>query len=155
MERRKNRMEVGSTLIEFAITASIFLFILFAIIEFSLLYWANLSMQHAVREGARYAITGQTANGLDRRESVIQHIREQSMGMYDRVSPKIVTTIDGIPYVNPDPSRPPAGIFGSSGNVIVLQLDCTWSLLTPIFKPLFTDGKHRFSVAATMRNESF
>jgi hypothetical protein len=37
----------------------------------------------------------------------------------------------------------------------VLRLDCSWPVLTPMLRPFFSDGKYRFSVAATMRNEAF
>ena len=55
------------------------------------MFWVNLTMQYAVREGARYSITGQS--GLDpatlnkqRYLAVIQRIKDSSMGLYPVVS---------------------------------------------------------------------
>lgn len=136
-----------------ALTAIAFFTLMFGILEFGILYWVNLTMQHAVREGARYAITGQAnvGNSGQRYLAVIQQIKNQSMGLYDLVSPTIV--VNGAEYG--DPSTYNAGMFGAPGDVIVLQLNCSWPLLTPIFEPYFSGGKYRFSVAATMRNEQF
>lgn len=54
-----NIKEKGAALVEFALTAWLFFIVLFGIIEFSYLWWVNLTMQHAMREGARYAaVTG-------------------------------------------------------------------------------------------------
>jgi len=44
---------------------------------------------------------------------------------------------------------------GRAGELVWLQLDCTWPVTTPLVSTLFTDGKYRFKVAATMRNEFF
>lgn len=159
--KRLRDREQGATIIEFALTAIFFFFIVFAIFEFSLLYWVNLTMQHAVREGARYAVTGRKdldpgdpddpTYQLQRYKAVIQQIKNQSMGLYNKVHPTIV--VNGVEYG--DPENYPAGMFGNPGEVIVLQLNCSWPLLTPMFQPYLNGGDYRFSVAATMRNEGF
>lgn len=148
-------------MVEFALTVMIFFFIVFAIFEFSLLYWVNLTMQHAVREGARYAVTGRDNLDpgdpddpdyqLQRYKAVIQQVKNQSMGLYDHVAPTIV--VNGVEYGDPDSY--PTGMFGTPGAVVVLQINCSWPLLTPLFQPYFNGGVYRFSVAATMRNEGF
>ena len=51
---RKN--ERGTTLLEFAIVATIFFTSLFAVIEFGRLYWTHSALKDAARRGARYAI---------------------------------------------------------------------------------------------------
>lgn len=160
INRLKDRQR-GATVIEFALTAMLFFFIVFAIFEFSLLYWVNLTMQHAVREGARYAITGRSdldpgdpddpEYQLQRYKAVIQQIKNQSMGLYDQVKPTIV--VNGVEYGNPENYN--ASMFGNPGDIIVLQLNCSWPLLTPLIQPYFPAGDYHFSVAATMRNEGF
>ena len=133
----------------------VFLLIFLALVEFGIMYFSNLSMQYAVREGARYAITGQSnldpkAGNQQRYAAVIQSIRDNSMGMYDKVTP--VISVNGKTYNSSQFSN---GMFGAPGDIIVLQLDCNWVLVTPMLAALFTDGKYHFVVAATMRNEYF
>ncbi len=91
----KKGLEKGATMVEFALLAPLLFFLMFIIIELSLMFWVNLTMQYAVREGARYSVTGQS--NLDpatvnqqRYLAVIQKIKDSSMGLYDRVNPTIV-----------------------------------------------------------------
>lgn len=74
------------------------------------------------------------------------------MGLYERVDPAISLN-HGTPMR--DPARFSPGMFGGPGDIMVLQLDCNWPIVTPLLQPFFTDGKYHFSVAATMRNEEF
>src|SRR5690606_28297169 len=55
--RRRQR---GVAAVEFGLVALLFFTVLFSIIDWSYLFFANLSMQHAVREGARYAVVGRS-----------------------------------------------------------------------------------------------
>lgn len=81
------------------------------------------------------------------------------MGLYSLVSP--VISVNGV-------SRAPSGydnnMFGGSGAIVVLQLDCTWPVVTPAWRLMALlnpsassnpPGQYAFSVATTMRNESF
>jgi Flp pilus assembly protein TadG len=54
--RASRRNERGAALVEFAIVASIFLTVLFGILEFGRLFWTHNALKDAVRRGARYAI---------------------------------------------------------------------------------------------------
>ena len=80
---------------------------------------------------------------------VIEKIKESSMGLYDRVQPRI----NGIGYG--DTEKYNDGMFGTAGQIFVLRLDCSWPVLTPLLQPFFDNGTYRFTVAATMRNEAF
>lgn len=141
----------GTTIVEFAIIAPVFLLLMIGVIELSMVYFANLTMQHAVREGARYAVTGQNnldpnASNQQRYQAVIQKIKDSSMGMYDKVAP--VISVNNVSGSN-------SGMFGNPGDIVVISLDCNWPLVTPMMAAFFTSGKAHFVVAATMRNESF
>jgi Flp pilus assembly protein TadG len=48
------RKASGAATVEFALVAAVVFTLLFGIIDFSYIFWGTLSMQHAVREGARY-----------------------------------------------------------------------------------------------------
>ena len=49
----------GQTMVEFALVAPLFLLLVFGVIEFGLLLHSYITMQHAVDEAARYAVTGE------------------------------------------------------------------------------------------------
>jgi Flp pilus assembly protein TadG len=51
-----NTGEKGSTLVEFAIGASVFLLVMFAIIEFGRALWVHNALADAARRAARYAV---------------------------------------------------------------------------------------------------
>lgn len=143
----------GASAVEFAIVAPLLFFLIFAVIDLCVLFWVNITMQYAVREGTRYAITGRSDLGPQdnpqRHLAVIEKIRESSMGLFDRVSPQI----NGIGHGTPE--RYNAGMFGTPGQISVVRLEGTWPLMTPLLQPFFEDGKYKFSVAATMRNEEY
>lgn len=150
------RRQRGSAVVEMAIIAPIAFLLLIGVIEYSLIFYTTLAMQYAVREGARYAITGRTdmdpaTSNQQRYLAVIQQIRNNSMGMYDSVSP--VISVNNTTYASS--SAYSATMFGSAGDIVVLRLDCTWKLATPLIAALFPNGQYKFSVAATMQNEAF
>jgi Flp pilus assembly pilin Flp len=154
MSRPQRNKERGASAVEFAIIAPLLFFLLLAVVDVCGMFWANLTMQYAVREGARYAVTGRT--DLDpnptndkRYRAVIEAIKENSMGLFDQVQPRI----NNIQYG--DPTKYNDAMFGKAGEIFVLRIDCSWPLMTPLLRPFFTDGKYEFSVAATMRNEAF
>jgi hypothetical protein len=179
-----NRNEKGTSVVEFSIIAILFFTILFSIIDFSLMGWANLTMQHAVREGTRYTITGRDdlsgtidlddpdtrymAN--DRFRAMVQKIKYNSMGIFDYVlDPGDITIeyVDGSDvkkmyhYDGGTPSDPSDDeaweVFypGEPDDLIVVKLNCTWPVLTPLIRPFFSDGEYNFTVASTMKNELF
>lgn len=160
----KKKMEKGAAMVEFALLAPLLFFLLFIIIELGLMFWVNLTMQYAVREGARYSVTGQS--NLDpatvnqqRYLAVIQKIKDSSMGLYDRINPTIVVN-----KIAQTPGTYSNTMFGTPEQNIVLQLNCTWPVVTPAWRLMAllnpstqssSSGSYAFSVAATMRNEAF
>ncbi|MCA1630712.1 MAG: pilus assembly protein [Acidobacteria bacterium] len=58
-QARKNRRggERGAALVEFAIAATVFLTVMFGVIEFGLVLWTHNALTDAARRGARYAVT--------------------------------------------------------------------------------------------------
>lgn len=105
--RRRQR---GAVLLEFALAAPILLLLVFAALEFGLLCWVRLTMQHAVQEGAH-----------GDRATLLARVSEQSMGLYERLQAQ--------------PSLLPA-----PGGHALLRIDCVWPVSTPLLAPLFPDG---------------
>ena len=57
--------EKGSTLVEYAIGATVFLMAVFAVLEFGRALWAHNALTDAARQGARYAALHQSNGGED------------------------------------------------------------------------------------------
>jgi hypothetical protein len=149
----------GQTTVEFALTVVVLLAFLFALVDFAVMFYVNLTMQHAVREGARYAITGQGGqNGNLRRSALIDKIKESSNGLYEKnanplKSPtvSVVAPASTAPFDNYTGS--PVDDTGKPGEIIMVSLAYSWPLLTPVLRGVFPDGRYDFVVRATMRNE--
>jgi Flp pilus assembly protein TadG len=157
------RRQHGAAVVEFALVSAVYLFLILLVIEFGLLFWIDLTMQHAVREGARYAITGQSnldpnVSNQQRYLAVIEKMKEQSMGHWDSVHPQISITRGGSTQTYPNQGSYSTGMFGAPGEVVVIRVDCTWPIMPPL-KTLLgattSQSDYHFSVAATMRNEAF
>jgi len=155
MKNKQIHRQTGATLVEMAIVGPVFLLILLSLIELSMMFFATLSMQYAVREGARYAITGQSnldpaSSNQQRYTAIITDIVNNSMGMYTKLTP--VISVNGTSYAA---SAYSSGMFGVAGSINVLRLDCYWVVTTPLLSSFFSGGKYHFAVAATVRNEYF
>lgn len=155
INKTKFRRQSGATIVEMAIVAPVVLLVLLSLLELSLMFFSTLTMQYAVREGARYAVTGQ--NNLDpaaanqqRYPAVIQKIKNNSMGFYDKLGTTI--SVNGVKYTS---TTYGSAMFGAAGDIVVLRLDCDWKVTTPLLAAFFADGKYHFAVATVMRNEFF
>jgi len=151
----------GQTTVEFALTAFILFAVLFALIDFAVMFFVNLTMQHAVREGARYAITGQGGgNGEQRRKALVDKIVACSYGLYEKnanphkepeVSVVPLSLLTGTTFDNY--TGTPVQDTGRPNELIIVKLAYSWPLMTPILAPFFQDGQYSFVVRATMRHE--
>jgi Flp pilus assembly protein TadG len=148
----------GQAIVEFAIAAVLFFSLLFMVMDLGLMFYVKITMQNAVREGARYAITGRTDAGPNQRAAVTTTIINKSNGLYDKhptvltfstvnVQTQALTTLPTAPGVAG------SNTVGTGGQIIVVQLTYSWPLLTPFLRPFFTNGTYTFTVSSTMRNE--
>ncbi|MBD0371394.1 MAG: pilus assembly protein [Pyrinomonadaceae bacterium] len=53
---KEGRPERGTTLLEFAIAATVFLTVMFGVVEFGRCLWTHNALSDAARRGARYAV---------------------------------------------------------------------------------------------------
>ena len=61
----------GSTLVEFAIGATVFLMSMFAVLEFGRALWVHNALADAARRGARYAVLHSSADAAQVRNVVV------------------------------------------------------------------------------------
>jgi len=82
-----NARERGQALVEFTIVVLVFLLFVFGILDMARLFQSWTDVQHAAREGARYAVTGRTTcsiNGVSystRNECIKRTVWDATTGM--------------------------------------------------------------------------
>lgn len=150
----------GQTLVEFALVAVLFFTVTFAVVDLAIMLYVNLTMQHAVRTATRYAVTGQRIPGNDKRQSLIQKIKDNSCGLYDKnanetKAPTICVLTPSEVTSTSNTGTVATGDPGGRDDVIMVSLTYAWPLLTPLLKPFFPQGRYTFTVRSTMKNEPF
>jgi Flp pilus assembly protein TadG len=165
MPRIRLRSQRGTTVVEFALVAVIFFTLFFAVMEFGFMFWSNLTMQHAVREGARYAVVGSPPKaGETRCSDVTDYISGKSLGQFERLGSKIgwdvVVPGQAVSYSSPVAcplQNSPDQTFGQAAQIVVISVYCTHKIIMPFIRPFFesTQFNYNFTVRATMRNEAF
>lgn len=159
----------GQAIVEFALVAMVFFVMLFAIMDLAIMLYVNLTMQHAVREGTRLAITGQpgsTATGAQRWDAMKQKIKDSSMGLYDKnLNGQKDPVVSILPHDAPASSPVYANFTGTRAtatdptgkpdDIILVKLTYSWRLITPVLRPFFPNGIYTFTVKSTMKNEHY
>jgi Flp pilus assembly protein TadG len=147
----------GAASVEFALTSLIFLMLFFILIDFSYLFFVNLTLQHAVREGARYAVTGQFdpisgGSAQDRCDAAVAQIKAQSMGYFEHAAAVVV-----FKTVNADGSLStvPANSCAGANQILVITVQGNLPLISPFMRAYFPNGRYAFTVSSTMKTEAF
>jgi len=129
----RNRRRSGNALVESVFTMLPMFALIFAFVDFGLLMFRWCTLQNAVREGCRYAITFQTSGNLGQDASTEAIVQQYAMG--------IVTTTDSpqhifVNYYAPNNLNTPIA-FASGGNVPgnvveVSVQNISWAWLAPL-----------------------
>jgi Flp pilus assembly protein TadG len=86
----------GAALVEFALIAPLFILILLIIFQIGMIGWAKSTLETAVRDAARFAITGAKGTGATREASLIAGIEER-MSIFTR-QPGVPITVTSKVY---------------------------------------------------------
>ena len=122
---KKFKREDGQSMVEFALILPIFLLILCGIIDFGWLFYNQLSLNNACREGARYAVVN-TAENADT-QAIINHIENVTTTVFANDGVDITVT-----YSSPaDPT---------SGDITV-SMEADISFFTPVLSAVL--GKEK------------
>ena len=71
MKRTNKNKERGASLVEFSIAATVFLTVMFSVIEFGRALWTHNALADAARRGARYAVINQQSKMDDVKKIVV------------------------------------------------------------------------------------
>lgn len=122
---KKNKREDGQAMVEFALILPIFLLILCGIIDFGWLFYNQLSLNNACREGARYAVVNTAEDAST--QAIINHIENTTTTVFanDGVDIKIEYS---------SPNDPTAGD-------ITVSMEAEISFFTPVLSTVL--GKEK------------
>jgi len=133
----------GQSMVEFAMVAPLFFLLVFGITDFGLLFFKQETLQYAIREAGRYAVTGQNTSGETRVQSIQDVLIQKAAGIPINRSDIIITS---------------GGVTNSAGGprqMVTVSLQATHTFITPMIGKFFPDGKYTFTVQTTFMNEPF
>jgi hypothetical protein len=171
----------GTELMEFALTAPVFLMAMFGVMEFGAINIVTVLMESGLREAARYGITGAAPDDGDRLAAIKQIIEEATVGLVDmddadvdiRTYPTFGDVGQDEEFVDANDNKfydvgetftdangngtydgAVAGA-GTAGEVVVYRIAYDWPLMVPMLLPILGDGNGKFRIDATIavRNE--
>jgi Flp pilus assembly protein TadG len=128
---RRRRRSGGSALVESVFTILPTFAIIFAFADFGLALFRWNTLQNAVREGCRYAITFQTANGNGQDLSIETVVQQYAFGFVKTTdTPQHIF----VNYYAPTNLTTPIATGGNiPGNVVVVSIqNVSWAWLAPL-----------------------
>jgi Flp pilus assembly protein TadG len=134
----------GAELIEACFVFLGFLGLLFLLLNLCWVVFAKASLQHAVREGCRYAVTGQTSGSLGQLASVRQVVQANAMGFLYAASDYSKINIT---FYRTDTLTPVVGAGSNiGGNLVIISVD--GYTIKPLIPLLISSSPLTFSVRA-------
>jgi len=139
----------GNAITEFAFIIPLFILMMCATVDLARLFYAETTLQNAVRAGGRYAITGNhqpnpqnPGQTLSRVNSIILVAQQAAMGL-DLSNMQISSAVGG------------SGSAGGPGDTVTISLTTNVKLLTPVIANFFNQGQCPLTVRVSFLNEPF
>jgi Flp pilus assembly protein TadG len=173
----RKRENSGAAAAEFAMIAPIFLLVTFAILETSMVFFANMILDNAVMDSGRLIRTGQAQNGnmtqADFRSAVCDQVKIMLSCDPDKLLVDVRSfanfsasafppALDAAGNLNPNLNAyQPGGSSDVAGSSIVLvRVFYKWQLYTPLFAQYFENmgkgsGMRLIAFSTAFKNEPF
>jgi Flp pilus assembly protein TadG len=144
----------GTTdLVEFSLVLPMFLLLMFALIDLGRYYWIRETVENAIRQAGRYAVTGQSIAGKTRVQSITQ-VAQNSMAGLSSLNTTTIT-VSSSP-VGQSPTGGTSGFAGYGGENVTINIQTALGFFTPGIARYFgPNGSNTLSETVTFRNESF
>jgi len=136
--------------VEAAVITPLLLLITFSIVDFGALFYVYLALENGVSTATRYAVTGNAMTGpsgpMNRVDTIKAAMRgaTPTLNIPDNAFSFSHMAVGGTSFI---------GGVGGPGEIEKVTVDYTWTVLTPVLRPFFTNGQIRFVVESTMKNE--
>ena len=133
----------GNSIIEAALIMPILMMVTFGIVDFGILFYKHLALENAVSQAVRYGITGNTAGGMSRQDSMKAVLRAAAPTLNIQDSDITFSRLAGGNWVNG---------LGGPGDVERLSINYTHQvlILAPFFRP---SGQIVLHAESAMKNE--
>jgi Flp pilus assembly protein TadG len=127
-------MRKGSELLEFGLVITPMLGFAFLIIDLAWAVFTRSTLQYAVREGVRYAVTSQTMTGMGQKDSIKTVVQQSALGLlahqqgFDKIQ---------IRFYTPDTFTDISNNVGanSGGNLVEVAVEgFSWLPLLPLLR---------------------
>ena len=144
----------GSNLIEAAIVTPLLLVLTLGLVDFASMFYVYLALENGVSEATRFAITGNDMDDPNNpgtplgREAGIRLAMQEATPVID-----VSTATFTFTHMTPG-STSWSGGAGGPGDIGRVTVEYTWTPLTPIIRPLLTNGEMTVRVESAMKNES-
>ncbi len=138
----------GQSLVEFALVAPLFFLLVFGITDFGRLFFTQETLQFALREAGRYAVTGRHmtvgTNTISRVDSIRSIAQQYAVGLLS--DPSAIQISSGTT----------TNFAGGPGQTVVVSLTTNLRLITPLIGNFFgPNGEYVFTVSTAFKNEPF
>ncbi len=146
---RHDRSKRGQAVVEFSFAVVLLFMLTFGIVEFSHLFYTELTLQHALREAGRYAVTGQgyTTNPNDRLTAIQNKFCQKLIGTglsCTNISSHLAVTCTG-------GCTQPAG---GPGQTVVLTATFTKPWFSSLIRTI-VGSTVTFTLSTTWKNEPY
>jgi Flp pilus assembly protein TadG len=142
----------GQTLVEMAISLSLLLLLVMGTTDFGYLFSTKVTLQNAVRQGGRYAITGQCITGsggscsLTRYNSIMQTVQDAALGRLN--SSQISITCQDYGGGCPNGA-------GGPGDLVTITVTYPYHFMTGLIGAFFPGQSYTITVSSSFKNEIF
>src|SRR3989442_15055680 len=139
--------DTGSNMVEAALLTPLLLLLTFGIVDFAMLVSTYLALENGISQASRYGVTGNLAPGLSRDASIMKAMRDASptLTIADQAFTFSHMTVGGNTWI---------GGSGGPGEIAKIRVDYTFTFLTPLIRPFFTNGQIRLAVESARKNET-
>jgi Flp pilus assembly protein TadG len=149
-KRRGFGINRGEGLVEFAMVLPLFFLLMFGILDMGHLYFVQVTLENAVRQAGRYAVTGQKMSGLTRVASIQKVAQNAAPGL--DLSKIVVSSSAG----SATGGVGNANSAGFPGDNVTISLTTHLTLFTNLMGHYYgTNDVDTFTDSVTFRNERF
>jgi hypothetical protein len=137
----------GANLVEAAIVTPLLLLLTFAVVEFSMLFYAYLALESGVNQASRYAVTGNVVAGSTRQESIMAAMREATPTLTLRNEDFSFEHLVGMTGTVWQPG------IGGPDDIGKVTVTYAFQFYTPFSRLFFDGGSLTLQVQSAMKNE--
>jgi hypothetical protein len=156
MTRLRSRLRdaTGNSLVEAALITPLLIFLTFSIVDFGLMFYAQLALENGVSQATRFAVTGNVLDDPANPGTALSRTDSIKLAMR-RATPTLTIPDGAFSFTHMAPGGA-AWLAGTGGpqEIEKVSIAYTWTFFNPMMWPFFANGQINLSVDSAMKNES-